>query len=188
MVKVLGKLMVVMAMVVFALVGVTHNAYADDFECRGSIGAVTKDNIVVPNGATCRLTGTRVQGNINVLTNAVLIADGVDVEGNIQSEGATRVRVIGNSVVDGSIQIKQGREALLNTVTVGSDVQIEQNRGAVRITNTNVEGNMQVKQNTGGVYIFRNTIRENLQCEQNTPAPTGGQNAAGDKEGQCARL
>jgi len=185
--KALSKLMVVIAMMVVALVSVSP-AYADDFECRGSIGAVTKDNIVVPNGATCRLTGTNVQGNIIVLTNAVLVADGVDVEGNIQSEGATRVRIIGGSVVDGSVQIKQGREALLNTVTVGSDVQIEQNTGAVRVTTTTVDGNMQIKQNTGGVYLFRNIIRENLQCDANTPAPTGGQNTAGDKEGQCARL
>lgn len=80
--------MVVMAMVVFVLGGVTHNDYADDFECRGVIDAVTKDNIVVPDGATCRLTGAIVQGNIIVLTNAVLVADGADVEGNIQSEGA----------------------------------------------------------------------------------------------------
>jgi hypothetical protein len=33
-----------------------------------------------------------------------------------------------------------------------------------------------------------NTVVQNLQCKQNLPAPTGGDNTAGDKEGQCAAL
>jgi hypothetical protein len=36
--------------------------------------------------------------------------------------------------------------------------------------------------------LYKNRISQALQCKQNNPAPTGGANRAGDKEGQCARL
>jgi hypothetical protein len=51
-----------------------------------------------------------------------------------------------------------------------------------------VLANLQAVQNRGGLVISENRISQNLQCKQNNPAPTGGNNRAGDKEGQCSRL
>jgi hypothetical protein len=65
---------------------------------------------------------------------------------------------------------------------------VEQNTGPFALDRNEVRANMQVNQNTGGVSITRNRVAENLQCNQNEPAPTGGGNVAGDKEGQCASL
>ena len=38
--------------------GLPATAQAEERVCRGSIGARTLDNVRVPAGATCRLTGT----------------------------------------------------------------------------------------------------------------------------------
>ncbi|MGZ8622965.1 MAG: hypothetical protein ACXWYQ_02265, partial [Actinomycetota bacterium] len=40
-------------------------ARADDRTCRGTIGPVHIDgNVIVPSGATCTLSGTRIDGNV----------------------------------------------------------------------------------------------------------------------------
>ena len=49
-------------------------ARAEERACSGSLGAVTVDNLRVPQNATCRLDRTRVKGNITVQQGATLIA------------------------------------------------------------------------------------------------------------------
>jgi hypothetical protein len=41
------------------------------------------DNVLVPDGASCTMNGTRVEGNIVVKTGARLQATNVRVDGNI---------------------------------------------------------------------------------------------------------
>lgn len=76
-----------------SLLGAAPLVLADEVQCRGAIGAVTLDNIFVPDGATCVLTGTRAKGNIVVRTAASLRATRVSVNGNIQAEGTNSVAV-----------------------------------------------------------------------------------------------
>ena len=143
-------------------------AAAEERTCRGTIGAVTLDNVRVPQGATCRLDGTVVQGTVKIERNARLFADDVRVVGNVQGENHRRVKVVG-SRVGGSIQVVQGENARLRNNRVGQDVQSFENTGTQRITLNHIDGN--------------------LQCKENVPAPTGGGNTVGDnKEDQCARL
>ncbi|MDQ3112687.1 MAG: hypothetical protein M3Q84_01115, partial [Actinomycetota bacterium] len=50
-------------------------ALADDRVCTGTIGAVSIDgDVVVPDNATCKLEGTKVDGNVKVNNGATLIA------------------------------------------------------------------------------------------------------------------
>lgn len=161
---------------------------ADDTICRGTLGAVTVDNLVVPDGATCTLNRTQVEGNVFVETGATLRARTINVDGNIQAEGHNLVQVSSNSTVGGSTQVKQGNRAVIDMVSVDGDVQLEQNTGSIRLTRNTVGANMQVNQNTGGAFIANNTIAQALQCQANDPAPTGGGNIAGDKEDQCEGL
>ncbi|MBA2639513.1 MAG: hypothetical protein H0U77_05885 [Nocardioidaceae bacterium] len=143
-------------------------AAAEERTCRGSIGATTLDNVRVPQGATCRLEGTTVQGTIKIENNARLYATDIRVIGNIQGEGHRRVDVQ-RSRVGGSIQLVQGEAALLRNNNVGQDVQSFENSATQRFT--------------------LNRINGNLQCKENTPKPTGGQNTVGgNKEDQCANL
>jgi hypothetical protein len=144
------------------------SAYAEERTCRGTLGAITVDNLRVPDRATCTLNGTTVQGTITVGSRAVLRAVDVRVVGNVQSENARRV-VVRSSSVGGSIQHVQGGPAVVRANRVSGDVQMFANGG--------------------DIVIARNRIDGNLQCKSNTPTPTGGANVVGgNKEDQCARL
>jgi hypothetical protein len=116
----------------------------------------------------------------------------VEVDGNIQAEGARSVNVVvlngERSFVGGNVQIKQGGTALIDRVDVTEDLQFEENRGKVSATKNVIGGNLQAYKNAGGVTIRNNRIAENLQCFDNNPPPTGGGNTAGDKDGQCENL
>jgi hypothetical protein len=144
-------------------------AHADETTCRGTLGAVTVDDLRVPDGASCRLVGTTVQGNITVGTGSRLVAVRVSVEGSIQAEGAERVVVRNRSQVDGSIQLVQG--------------------GSARILRSAVDSDVQLFGNSGPLLVRGNSIDGNLQCKENTRTPAGGGNSVGgNREDQCARL
>ena len=144
-------------------------ASAEERACRGSIGAVTLDNVRVPAGATCTLTGTTLKGTLKVERGATLTASRVRVNGNVQSEGHRSVRVL-DSRVGGSIQLVQG--------------------GALDVRRNIVNGDVQAFSNSTGVKSFyTNRIGGNLQCKSNVPAPVGSGNIVeGNKEDQCRRL
>ena len=163
-------------------------ARADDTICRGTLGAISVDNLKVPDRAKCTLNGAHVKGNIIVGTGATLIAKAVTVDGNLQAEGAQSVTVTSRSFVGGSVQIKQGGGASLSGLRINGDLQLESNRSRLTISGNRVGGNLQAVQNTGGLRLTDNRIAQALQCKENTPAPTGGGNVAGDKEDQCAGL
>jgi hypothetical protein len=165
------------------------SASAEERTCRGSLGAVTVDNLRVPQGASCTLTGTRVKGTVKVERAATLSARGVHVVGNVQGENARRVDVIRGSRIGGSVQVKQGGAARVLDSHVNADIQYDANRAALEASRNAVGGSIQVFQNSGGVALFRNTIDGNLQCKENRPVPTGGGNLVqGNKGDQCARL
>jgi hypothetical protein len=165
-----------------------HPAAADERVCRGSIGSETVDDLRVPTGASCQLTGTRVEGNVVVAGDATLVARQVRVDGNVQAEGHRQVDVR-DSRVGGSIQVEQGGGAIVARTTVTGDIQYDANaRALVSHTNT-VGGNVQIVGNSGKIDVSANTIDGDLQCEENRSAPTGGANrVAGNAEDQCARL
>jgi hypothetical protein len=157
-----------------SLVLVAAPAQADDTTCRGIIGAESIDgNVIVPQGAICKLIGTRVDGNVHVESDAILKAKGVQVGGSVQAENHERVvvkRLDGSpSHVDGSIQLKQGGGGRIAKAHVGSDIQLFTNDGLFVVEGNHVDGN--------------------LQCKSNTPPPTGGNNVVqGNKEDQCRSL
>ncbi len=164
-------------------------AAAEETTCRGTIGAVTVDNLRVPDSATCTLSGTLVKGTAKVERAATLHARGVRVIGNVQAENARSVDVTNGSRVGGSVQVKQGGGARVLDSFITADVQYDSNRSALEASRNEVGGSIQVFKNTGGALIASNRVDGNLQCKENSPAPTGGGNVVqGNKEDQCARL
>lgn len=179
---------VLAAMAVLSTVVLTGPAAADERTCRGSIGAETVDDLRVPDGATCRLDGTRVEGSIRVGTGSTLVARDVRVDGNVQAEGHRDVD-LRSSRVDGSVQLKQGQAATVYRTTIGGDLQYDDNTRRLVAHSNPVGGNIQIVGNTGGVDVSGNRVDGNLQCKENRPAPTGGANTVrGSAEDQCARL
>jgi hypothetical protein len=178
---------------VMALTGIgvvaAPTAHAEETTCRGTLGVVTVDNVRVPQGATCTLNRTRVQGTVKVERNATLHALAVRVIGNVQGENAANVRVLQGSSIGGSVQVVQGGASTVADSFVNGNILHDANRRAIATTRNRVGGDVQAFQNTGGVSIANNRIDGNLQCKANQPAPTGGGNIVqGNKEDQCARL
>ena len=180
------------SIVLFAIASVlalpSLSAYAEETRCTGTIGASSHDNIAVPDGRNCILNGTRARGTVKVGTGSTLEAHGVQINGNIQAEGAYAVVVRRNSFVGGSIQIKQGGAARVLHSRINGDLLFDENRRALSAQENTIGGNLQSFKNTGGLSLIRNRIDGNLQCKENRPAPTGGGNRASSKEDQCARL
>jgi hypothetical protein len=175
-------------LVIASLLLVADPAAADERVCRGSIGAETVDDLRVPDGASCQLSGTRVEGNIVIGTGASLVARDVRVDGNVQAEGHRSVDVR-TSRVGGSVQLKQGGAATVYRTAVEGDIQYDDNDRQLVAHSNPVGGNIQVVGNRGGVDVSANRVDGNLQCEENRPAPTGGANVVrGSAEDQCARL
>ncbi len=104
------------------LLGSATTALADEYICRGTVGARTLDNVRVPDGSTCTLNGTTVKGTVKVETGATLVASEVRVVGNVQAENAAKV-VVRDSRVGGSVQVKQGKAADIRRNRVNADIQ-----------------------------------------------------------------
>jgi hypothetical protein len=164
-------------------------AQAEERKCRGTIGATTVDNLLVPKGATCTLNGTKVKGTVKVANGARLYASGIRVVGNVQSEGFRVVVLKADSRIGGNVQLENGqRDGKIVASRINGDLQFESNKAKMVSRGSTILANLQAVQNTGDVVLKNNTIAQNLQCKQNNPAPIGGGNKAGDKEGQCRKL
>jgi hypothetical protein len=160
-----------------------------DGSCRQSYGAVTFEELEVPSGALCLLSGTTVQGNIRVQRGGALDANSVRVIGNVQAEGAQAVSIRGGSRIGGSVQVKQGGGASVQASFINGDIQFEANGLAMVIDANIVGGNIQVVGNRALTIVTSNRVDGNLQCKENTPATQGGGNIVqGNKEDQCAAL
>jgi hypothetical protein len=185
------KLAVTAALAVGASIAAAPAAHAGDYECRGTLGAVTVvGSVIVPDDATCTMDGTYVQGNITVKSRATLIATGIEITGTVQGESPTEVDVRGAQIGNGFSLSKGGELGSLNleSSSVTGDVQLADNRGSAALSNNTVGGSIQANKNTGGLTTTGNRITNGLQCQDNTPAPVGGGNLAAQKQGQCERL
>ena len=172
-----------------SVLGTAPQALAEATRCRGALGAVTVDDLLVPSGATCILDGTIVRGNISVRSGATLDATGVSVRGNIHSDEHAAVSVDGASKVGGSIQLRRGGAFNILDTAVGGDIQVDENRGASSLDANTVGDDVHVIRHRDGVTVTNNQIDGNLQCRDNVPAPTGGGNVVeGNVDGQCRRL
>ncbi|MCU0969110.1 MAG: hypothetical protein MUF03_09870 [Rubrivivax sp.] len=163
-------------------------AMAEETRCIGTLGPVYLDNIFVPDGASCVLDRTRAKGNVVVGTGAKLSARSVMVNGSVQAEGASSVRISGTSTVGGSVQIVQGGSATIYDTRINGDLQFDENVALIDARRNVIGGNLQAVKNYGGVTLIRNRMKGNLQCKENIPAPTGSGNVATSKEDQCRRL
>jgi cytoskeletal protein CcmA (bactofilin family) len=180
------RLVLVCAVVVLAAVVAPSVARAEERKCTGTLNGITVDNLKVPKNATCTLNGTFVKGTIKVGDNAILVARGVRVIGNVQAENAKSVRINASSRIGGSVQVKQGEAASVTGSKITGDIQYFSNDAALTASDNRVGGSIQVIGNDGPAAIFRNRVNGNLQCKENNPAPTGGANVVGgNKEDQC---
>lgn len=139
-----------------------------EYRCTGIARYITADNLLVPPGKTCDLSGARIKGSVKVEDGATLNASGIYVKGSLQAKKTAFVRIT-NSTVNGSVEVEEGGSAYLHLSQINGDAKFIKN--------------------TGNLTISNNTIKGNLQCKENQVMPIGGGNLVqGNKEDQCSGL
>jgi lysophospholipase L1-like esterase len=183
-------------------------------DCDGTYNGTFVGNLKVSAGQTCMLVGGGVTGNITQ-TGGTLVLSGTTVGGSVQVHGGGTFSISGSARIVGNLQIQnlpaspaQNQVCGLNVLgnlmyqnsnapveigaatmcpgnTVGGNLQVGNNAGAVGISGNIVTGNLQVQNDTGSTTVFSNNVAQNLQCSGNTTI-TGSGNTASQKKGQCA--
>src|SRR5687768_948399 len=100
------KLLVLSILALTMVVASSSEAMAGDTPCVGMLTG-TFDNVVVPPGQTCLLTGATVRGNVKALENSRLVINNSTVGGNVEGDKADLVQV-NFSTVRENISIKEG--------------------------------------------------------------------------------
>lgn len=166
-----------------------QGTYAD--ACDGTLGAIDVDDVEVPDGATCILDGTRVDGNVIVGDGATLDVIGAHIEGNIQAEDTHEVRTgqrtfvggniqvkrqavvwIDDTVIDGDLQVEEGGASLVVYGTViGGNLQFQKAASAI-VEDSWIDGDLQMQENWDALAVLRTDVRGNLQVFKNTGGVT----------------
>jgi hypothetical protein len=167
-----------------------QSAEAEDFDCPPNRGAEIVDGNIIVVG-TCSLDGTLVKGNVLLEDAGDLLADAATIIGNVQTDGAERVRLY-VTTVNGDVQLTgvdgTSRSEVLDSV-IGGTLNIENNSAEFLLEGNLVNSDLKANVNSGGVTIRDNDIGGNLQCQGNAPPPTGENNVVdGNKEDQCENL
>jgi hypothetical protein len=161
--------------------------------CKGAM-AGNFDDLVVPDRASCVLSGANVKGGIDVRRDASLAIGPVGVSairGKVEADRCRALWLTGAVTVDKDVRI---RHCSLDSgyegpgIQLGGDFECRDNSGACRAVNGSVRGDVTIEKNRSASpsEISGNTIRGTLRCQGNVPAPThGAANTAKKKEGQC---
>jgi hypothetical protein len=148
-----------------------------DAQCMGTLPpGPTYQNVIVPEGQTCTITGLTITGNITALARSRLMATNNTVGGNIQAVKAERVRVDGGTV-GGGISIVEGPgtpplgfsfpfDYDIRRVRLARDIYLSKNRGFIFVTENTLP--------TGNITAVENVIDLNAQLNINTNAVEEG--------------
>jgi hypothetical protein len=142
--------------------------------CDGTIGRRVVERVVVPNGATCRLNGTRVRQNVVVGTGEALVARGARILGSVQAtEGPRSVRLLDTDVL-GNIHVREARGVVLigNSgcgldPVAGNNIHLVENNGRIGICRMSIEGNLHLIDNSDTVFVRSNNVGNNLHAVGN---------------------
>jgi hypothetical protein len=155
--------------------------------CRGTIGAATVAEIRVPSGATCRLLGTTVTGNVSIGSGGRLVAHRTTVKGDVRGRGVRHVSMTARSLIVGNLKLAQGGSATISHAEIRADLEWTMQTGQLTVRQTIIRGDLTVNRNSGGLIFAGNRIDGDLQCHQNLRVPLRGDNlVGGQREGQCA--
>jgi hypothetical protein len=189
--------------------------------CNGAYqGGTFTGNITVTPSQICEIDGGVVNGSVTSTGGVVILLGGakvngsVDISGTATGLGATVPIQVCGATVKSNLSIQNDSSGITvggtscGATTVGGNVLVQSDSGAVNITSTSVTGNMTVNNNTGTVLVSGNTVvgtltvqnntdaaanatqvlnnhvSQNLVCSGNTSI-TGQGNTAKSKQGQC---
>ncbi len=148
--------------------------------CNGNLAAITVEQVTVPSGATCTLSGTRVLGDVKVRSGASLLTSAARIDGSIQADDALTVATRNATYVDGDIQVKRRATARIENSTINGNLQVEESGASLVSTGNRIGGDLQVKKaRTANITSTR--VEGNIQLEDNIGAQSStGADVAGN--------
>jgi hypothetical protein len=179
-------------------------AHAKD--CSGTLTPGSYDNVNVPAGQFCTISGTvDVTGNVTVGAGAilqVLPTAKFTVNSSLLATNAASVNITSSAAgavnILGSVSVTGTGFVLIEETFIGGTVSVANSHATfIILFQDNVGGNVLVRNNntSGGPNsntIAANIIGGSLVCSGNTPAPGlggGGANTVGGaRAGQCSGL
>lgn len=184
------RLLVLGAAIAVMVIGIAPVAGAgNDLVCTGAVSSGTYDNVTVPAGESCQLSGSVVvQGDLKAKGAINVIVSGVTIEGNVKIEESTGslvvfnagTRVLGNfeavkNTVDDIVLIGS---AVSGGIVVDGNVKIADNTTPTVAANANtfggdvtIKGNMTID----AVQAFCNEVTGgNVELSENTATGADG--------------
>jgi hypothetical protein len=144
-------------------------------ECTGTFGAESVGRLVVPDGATCRLEGTTVNGSVDLGAGSSLMATDATIGGNVTAtDGPHRVRLIDtdvrlNIMVSGATgAIVIGAAGCQVDPVTGNNVMLTGNSGTIAICQMAIGANLKLSDNTGRIGVYSNQVGNNLMADGNS--------------------
>lgn len=146
---------------------------------RSYAGAISLDRVTVRGSVRAPLSES-----LTINSSAV----GEDVASS-ESYGESGVKIV-RSAVAGTVTVNYatGPVALGDHSAIGGAVALVGNYAGGTVTRSVFGAELTVNGNSGAFTLNRNVVRGTLNCEQNDPVPSGANNLAGQKLGQCAAL
>ncbi|MFD3519809.1 hypothetical protein [Streptomyces sp. NPDC058653] len=130
--------------------------------CVGDGGAVTVSNdLVVPAGKSCTLTGTRVKGTVTVEAGADLVAAGATFNSAVTVEENAYLDLT-DTTVKGALTTESAFGTHLEETTVKS---VDATEGFLYTVDSTVSGN--ISSRTGELYVSGSTLGGSVTGENN---------------------
>jgi hypothetical protein len=147
-------------------------AWAEATVCTGVLTGV-HENVVVPEGAVCTLSGAHVTGDVRVREEGTLLSEGATIDGSVLGPNVRQVDLRFETQVGGDVLIKGANPGTRNgfdiNARVGGDALLEKNQGNVFVDGAFVEGNLEVSKNISDrfLHVEFNTVGGNIKVEKN---------------------
>jgi len=149
--------------------------------CASALTSTTTGSLVVPEGATCKLTDVVVDGNIRIMAGGGLFTHGSTLQGNVMGNGARTVQLVNTDIVGngttGNINLSGtekriiiGSDGCAVDPSTGNNINLIGNHGPIGICYMTVGETINLKNNDDRIGVFHNTIGNPL-IVQNNVAP-----------------
>jgi hypothetical protein len=157
--------------------------------CEGDFGAIViKDDLLVPEHASCNLLGTIVRGDVFVNQDAQLAAYSAEMRAGLHMFDGAQATLVTSKVLGATDSQNSGSIELDSNVFTGQ-AEFTGNTKKLILINSTFKDDVRIMQNTGGVSVKGNLFVGSLDCLGNKPSPNGGSNTIrGQARGQCAKF
>jgi hypothetical protein len=134
------------------------SAAAGTVVCRGVLGPVTVEDVVVPARGSCVLEGTQVSGDVVIRHGGSLRAS-IDsaVQGDILGRKDATVS-ISRIVVGGRVECSDCLRVNIFETEIGGDVRLEGTVEAIFVNASTIHGDLEIVGGTAGAEVTRGAV------------------------------